>query len=174
MRNIYHLGYIPKSLLAKEPEYVVSALETVLKKFHPVCYDDVERLFEKYTKKQLKLFFGSHPNLASYLQRYSNIFKIDLNTKIVTVLEGRGPRKIGEMPVPPERKYLEFANSNACLSTDNNTRLSSANSFAKGVTEEKKNSMVINETINLEEDLKEILDKNNSIDLNYDSFEDEI
>lgn len=158
-------------MFLKDSEYVISALETILKKLAPVNFEDVERVFEKYTRKKFSWFLGTQPNVAAFLQRYSSVFRIDILSNAVSVVEGREPKKIGEMPVLPDRKYFEFTNNSGFLSCD--TRGSSGNSFSKGV--EKKKNSAVNETINLEEDFIEEVTKNPLVDFNYEfSYEDDI
>jgi len=52
LRNIYHLAFITQSLFEKDIEYVYCAVETIIKKFKSVPFDEMERLFQKYTKKK--------------------------------------------------------------------------------------------------------------------------
>lgn len=112
MTNIDHLKYIPTSLLQKE-DYVLEVLKVILRNKLKIHYEKIEEEFEKCTQRKLAELF-QYMHITNFLQNYTLVFAIDEFGKVSLTNKEEICRKLrtGEMPIKPDRKYLEIVTSN--------------------------------------------------------------
>jgi len=122
LRNIYHLAFITQSLFEKDIEYVYCAVETIIKKFKSVPFDEMERLFQKYTKKNMEHYYGRHVNLDNFLNQKPDKYTISGNENdyriSLTNIEELS-KKLWELPILPDKKYFQRDNGTSNLGSTN-------------------------------------------------------
>jgi hypothetical protein len=126
-------------------------LRAIFQKFKQIHYDDVERIFRKYTRKNLNELYN-YSHITNFIQRYNLVFKID-DKGLISLTNAEELRKAMlsfDLPIKPDGKYFEVLNSNASRSTK---EPSGSKKKSKDTV-----SMLIDDSILEDEEIIEILD----------------
>jgi hypothetical protein len=93
----------------KNSEYITTALETIVRIYKSIHYEELEKAFEKFTHRKLSDY---QSNIGLYLQFRTNIFTIDSNGHVTPTDVKKLAQKLCELPIQPDEKYFKFSSHN--------------------------------------------------------------